>query len=579
MTNSSDNLRILILNRDLPVFPGWGGIEFLHTTRLARHARRVGLVSSVHTAEQLEKGRQLKDAGVNLFLWKSPRLGAPESDEASPILDKKRISEALYNGIRTILLKPKDTFVPNLQFSHLAPSVIESFNGKPWDVLVIVQSSSGHWLDFIPPVPVSVLILHDARALLYRRKAKSETRFFSRISSLVQAFLYFCFERRVVEKYDLVITVSSTDEQWVRKHYRPRHICTIPIPVDADYFCPLPPPRTNGKIIMFTGMMNHPPNSDAACFFAEKVFPKIKAVIQDAEFWVVGRDPTDEVKALASAAGVTVTGFVADIRQYIAMADVIVVPLRFGSGMRQKILEAWGMEKCVVSTTIGAEGLNYVDGSNILIADDSKGLASKTIKALLDPSLSGEISKKGRKVVVREHHPDVLGKNYYDAIRRVLLEKRATSRPMRILIDLRWMIPGLAGGIEDLSRSFINCLQRLDHFNHYGLLVPAQQKYDLNVRRKGNFSVIPHEGPSQTFSLISRKALRLVHSALSVPYWRSDDVNFLLDSRNWGTEVALSIPGYFNPDLRLLSNVLIVPDIQHDYHPEFFCPQDSLRHF
>jgi glycosyltransferase involved in cell wall biosynthesis len=145
--------------------------------------------------------------------------------------------------------------------------------------------------------------------------------------------------------------------------------------VDNAYFQPLPEVREETARVVFTGAMDHPPNTDAAWFFACHVFPLVQQTLPEAEFWIVGRNPPAHVQALARVPGVIVTGFVPDIRPYMAQATVVVVPLRFGSGMRNKILEAWAMQKCVVSTRIGAEGLDYKEDVNILIADDIQAMA------------------------------------------------------------------------------------------------------------------------------------------------------------------------------------------------------------
>src|SRR5262249_23612282 len=155
-------------------------------------------------------------------------------------------------------------------------------------------------------------------------------------------------------------------------------------PVDDEYFAPTQPDPTETRpIVLFTGTMNHPPNVDAACFFARDVMPRVREAVPTAEFWIVGRDPTSEVQALSQLTGVQVTVFVPDIREYIARAMVVVVPLRFGSGMRNKILEAWGMEKCVVSTRVGAEGLAYEHGKNIWIADSTSALVTCVSRTLI----------------------------------------------------------------------------------------------------------------------------------------------------------------------------------------------------
>src|SRR5262249_15525832 len=147
--------------------------------------------------------------------------------------------------------------------------------------------------------------------------------------------------------------------------------------------------------ITFTGLMAHPPNVAAARFFAIEVLPAIQKVIPEAEFWIVGRDPVPEVRMLAARPRVVVTGTVPDMRPYLARATVVVVPLRFGSGMRQKILEAWAMEKAVVSTRIGAEGLDVQDGVNILLADDAETLASAVVRLLQSPAARDRLRAAG----------------------------------------------------------------------------------------------------------------------------------------------------------------------------------------
>jgi len=188
--------------------------------------------------------------------------------------------------------------------------------------------------------------------------------------------------------------------------------------------------------ILFTGMMAHPPNADAAGFFAREVLPRVQSQVPDAEFWIVGRDPSPAVKALAAVPGVVVTGFVADMRPYLAQAAVVVVPLRFGSGMRQKILEAWAMQKCVVSTSIGAEGLDARHGENILLADDAAAMADRVVEAIRDVGLRDRIRGEGRALVKTAHDPELLARRYHDGIAAVLREKQQQDGPLRAVLVL-----------------------------------------------------------------------------------------------------------------------------------------------
>jgi len=575
MKDCFPTFNILILNGDLPVFPGWGGIEFLHTKNLARMAEKVGLVSLVHTPEQREKKQALIDAGVHLFLWENPSCvpvpGSPDSPIKIPSLGK-RIGKAIFKILRMRLHRPVDTLIQDLVFRNISGPLHKALGDSHWQALVIVQSNSARWLDYLPPFPVSVLVLHDVRALLYERKSSVVASKMERLACSMESWLYRRFERHYCHKYDLVVTVSSADEEWIRKNYGLHQIITIPIPVDGDYFHPSPSTPEVKARILFSGMMNHPPNVDAACFFAQEVFPRVQVEIPDAEFWIVGRDPAPSVQALKKLPGVTVTGFVPDIRPYIAQATVFVVPLRFGSGMRQKILEAWAMEKCVISTALGAEGLDYRDGENILIADGAGALAQKAVQAIRNPSLRDHLRSQGRTLITTNHHPEKLSQKYYQAIASTLKAKKDKNRnaPMRAVIDLRWMRPGVAGGIENLSRSFLRNLMPLDQTNQYTLLVPSEVKFDFDNRRNPNFRIRVMDSPRHLWrrglgELFHRLNQRLKIGALGTPEWES-----LRQARSFGAEIALSIPGYIAPDLHPFLNVLIVPDIQHEYHPEFF---------
>ena len=170
-------MRVLILNGDLPVFPGQIGNEYLHTTRLARRVERVGLVSLLHTREQDEKKRGLVDAGVSLYLWRSPNIDTPTTDSS---LDRprlmRRLAEVMYNVARNWRGHPADTLVQDLQFRNIAGPLVEALSEGPWEALVVVQSNCARWLDYVPRPPLSVLVMHDVRALVYERRAAAADR-------------------------------------------------------------------------------------------------------------------------------------------------------------------------------------------------------------------------------------------------------------------------------------------------------------------------------------------------------------------------------------------------------------------
>ena len=152
------------------------------------------------------------------------------------------------------------------------------------------------------------------------------------------------------------------------------------------------------------------PNEDAVLYFYEQIFPLIEAQIPDVKFYVVGQNPTERVKQLSRHGNVIVTGMVDDVKPYIAKASVYVVPLRIGGGTRLKILEALAMEKAVVSTTIGCEGLQLTPNKDILIADEPENFARLVIQLAQDEKFRQRFGKSGRKRVEENYDWRSIGK-------------------------------------------------------------------------------------------------------------------------------------------------------------------------
>jgi glycosyltransferase involved in cell wall biosynthesis len=574
-TPAANGVQILILNSHLPIFPGGGGVEYLTTTRMAGLADQVGLVSMVHSRDDLNKAQGLVNAGVKLYLWQSPFLDIePPPPRHSPFAYKLyELVEKVAHLYQAWPRRPIDTLMLDRCFRNMAPWLTAALAEHPWPVLSVVESSAAAMIDYVPRPMVSILVMHDIRSVLYERRASASASFWQRLQFKRQARRYFAFERDYCRRYDLVVTVSDHDAAWVRTHYQPRRVITVRLPIDTGYFQPEPIATEQAERIVFTGLMNHPPNADAAIFFAHQVLPNIRRAVPNAEFYVVGRHPTPEVLALGQLPGVHVTGGVPDIRPLLGSAAVVVVPLRYGSGARQKILEAWSMEKCVVSTTIGAEGLAYQDGVHLAIADNAEQMAGTVIQALHEPGFRNRLRLAGRSIALEAHHPQRIASEYHREIARTLSEKRQQDVPMRVALDMRWMIPGQAGGLENLARSFTRHLLALDQYNAYTAILPARCRYDFDLRGHDNFRVV---SPDSLGAFARRTRLRLeraVFARLRLDHWESPEVQSLRFAQSLDAEIVYSYPGYIYPDLYPLRHVLMVPDIQHEYFPEFFSAQ------
>ncbi len=183
--------------------------------------------------------------------------------------------------------------------------------------------------------------------------------------------------------------------------------------VDTRYFAEQVPPAPTGtrRQIVFVGAMDYFPNSEAAVFFANNVWPPMKRALGVMELTVVGANPGPQVRALGKHWGVNVTGMVPDVRPWYRGALAAVVPLRTGAGTRLKILEAMAAGVPVISTPLGAEGLQVTDGENILIVnpDDTAGWIERVLNVAESPELSEKLVAAGLHLVQTRYDWEILG--------------------------------------------------------------------------------------------------------------------------------------------------------------------------
>jgi glycosyltransferase involved in cell wall biosynthesis len=154
--------------------------------------------------------------------------------------------------------------------------------------------------------------------------------------------------------------------------------------------------------------MDYLPNFDGIRFFCKEVFDILQKHLPDIQLTIIGRNPPESIERLEKE-NLTVTGFVEDVRQWIQRADLMVVPIRIGGGTRIKILEGMAQGIPVISTRIGAEGIQADHEENIFFADTSQEMIEGIIKLLKDPDLRKKIADGGRKLVEKKYDWNVSG--------------------------------------------------------------------------------------------------------------------------------------------------------------------------
>lgn len=211
-------------------------------------------------------------------------------------------------------------------------------------------------------------------------------------------------EEHVFAHADRVIVCSDVEAPLVRSVPGSREPAVIPNGVDATgTFIPGKGDPVPGRIAFF-GKLDYYPNTDAVEYLAAEILPRIRAELPEAEVDVIGPDPPPGLRALERpGSGIRITGRVHDIPAALSSASVVVVPLRLGGGTRLKILEALALGLPVVSTSIGAEGLDLEPGRDLILADDPGAFAAEVVGLLQDPERGRRLGANGRDTVCRRY--------------------------------------------------------------------------------------------------------------------------------------------------------------------------------
>ena len=214
------------------------------------------------------------------------------------------------------------------------------------------------------------------------------------------------WERRVNGRAQLAMVCSETDRELLARLCPSTWIAVVPNTIEVETYSPAPEGEA-GRLV-FTGTMNWIPNQDALVFFADYILPELQRLIPGVRFVAAGRPPAEEFRRRFVGRPVHFTGVVPDMRTELARASVCVVPLRVGSGTRFKILEAAAMAKPIVSTRLGAEGLDFIPGQEIILEDDARRFARAVAELLNDPARRLTLGQAARRRVERQYTFPVL---------------------------------------------------------------------------------------------------------------------------------------------------------------------------
>jgi polysaccharide biosynthesis protein PslH len=243
----------------------------------------------------------------------------------------------------------------------------------------------------IPVVGDTHNVEHDS----LRRAAVAAREFPRQLYYRAQATLTAREETRYNRSFSAVWATSPRDASLIAagRPLGPVHV--VPNGIELSRYAVTRAPEE--ATLLFTGLMSYYPNRHGALHFIEHIFPLIEARLPAARLLVVGASPPHALRR-AARSNVEITGYVPSVEPYFRRATAFVAPLEIGGGTRVKVLEALAYGVPVISTTIGCEGLDVVDGQSVLLADTPSAFAQAVLRVLLCPSLARALSANGHAI-------------------------------------------------------------------------------------------------------------------------------------------------------------------------------------
>ncbi len=298
------------------------------------------------------------------------------------------------------LLNPTPTTIEHWNLPEAAAALEKALAQESYDLIHVCDIVLARYLlDRHPHLPLSVdrsrvdLQFQLQQHATMKRGLKGKLLDYENLAKLIR------FEKRVAKRCAVQVVCGPDDKTFIREHIsKDVPVLVVANGVDLTYFHPgaTDEARAEAPTVLFCGAMDYNPNVDALRWFFESVHDRLLALVPDLRVLIVGRSPLAEVVAYGNRTGVEVTGGVPDVRPYYRKAWMQIVPLRIGGGTRLKIVESLAIGTPVVSTTIGAQGLDLTHGKEILLADTAEAFAQETAQALKNPELLARIEQEGK---------------------------------------------------------------------------------------------------------------------------------------------------------------------------------------
>jgi len=362
---------------------------------IAMHAMISGLLNAGHT---------IKVLAANTNKYNVDPLSIPEDFKANTGIEFVDIDLSLsFSGALYNFLTGKSYHVSRFHTKAFALKITDVLKRDTYDIIQLETLQMATYLDIIhrySKAPV-VLRAHNIEHKIWQRIAENCPNPFKRlyINHLYRSLKR--FEIGILNKMDGIVAITPVDARNFDRLSHSTNIISIPFGINLDTL-PENIVQPDEASLFHIGTMNWYPNEESIKWMITQVWPQVSQRLPEIELHLAGRYMPDWLKNL-SVPRIIVDGEVPDVWEYMQRFSIMVVPLFSGSGIRIKIVEAMAAGKAIITTAIGAEGINYENGQHLIIAKDAKSFTEAVVKVCKDKQLRDNLGKNARMLIAKEH--------------------------------------------------------------------------------------------------------------------------------------------------------------------------------
>jgi len=386
-------MKILFITQFLPCPADTGGkIKTWEVLRILVKKHQIFLISFVEKKEDLKWEKQLKKVYFSLKTFIAPIITTSH---------QKLKLRALLG-----LLNSKPFRVQKYFLKETADFISQLTKKEKFDVVWCDHETSFQYLSYVYgwKEKLKVYDEHNISSEGLFQYAKYEKNPIEKLAYFFEGLKFYFYETCWIKKFDKVFTISERDkEKLIERGVKRDRVKFLPIPFKTK-----PIFKFGSKNILFLGLLSWWPNKDAVLWFYKKIYPFIKKRLPEVKFFIVGANPPVEIQKIGNIDGsVKVTGYVKEIEPYFKKAGVFIVPMRAGAGVRIKILEALSFGLPVVSTKIGARGIEIKNQENILVVGEEEDFVQAVIKVLTNKKLAQKLSSNGARFIKKNYNQKI----------------------------------------------------------------------------------------------------------------------------------------------------------------------------